>query len=146
MGIYGNQKVLIDDKDRLTIPTKFRKSLPNDLVISFEFEGNLVIRGKKDFEIWANILISKGNLNKNARKLQRYILGNSIEVKIDPKGRILIPKSLIEVTNFEDSVYIVGIGNKIEIISSLKWQEIIDNKEDENNLSIEQAAELLENI
>lgn len=126
----------------MTIPTKFRNDIGSDVVISFEFENTLVIRSKFEFDKWSELLISKGTLNKNARKLQRFILGNSSEITVDSKGRILIPKSLSESANLESVVQVVGVGNKIEIVSNSSWIKMIEDNDE--NISIEDAAEALE--
>ncbi len=142
--MLGNQKVSIDEKGRLTIPTKFRKEIGNFVVVSFEFEDMLVIRKKEEWEKWSNLLIEKGNFKKAARILQRKILGNSAEISIDSKGRILLPKTLIEISNLSNNVQIVGVGNKLEIVSESSWEKMMNDKE--NNMSIEEAAEALEDL
>ncbi len=142
--MIGNHKVSIDEKGRMTIPTKFRDELGKEVVVSFEFEGLLVIRSKNEWKKWEELILSKGTLNKNARILQRKILGNSGEAIIDSKGRILLPKTLVEVSNLESNVQVVGVGNKLEIVSETTWKEMLE--EEESNLSIEDAAMALEEL
>ncbi len=140
--MLGNNKVSIDEKGRLTIPTKFRKEIGSVVVVSFEFENMLVIRKKEEWEKWSNLLIKKGNLKKAARIIQRKIFGNSAEISVDSKGRILLPKTLTEIAKLGNSVQVIGVGNKIEIVSENSWDEMMDDKD--NEMSIEEAAEVLE--
>ncbi len=142
--MIGNYKVSIDEKGRMTIPTKFRHEIGNEVVVSFEFEGLLVIRKKEEWDEWQEFILSKGTLNKAARTLQRKILGNSSEATIDSKGRILLPKTLIESAELESNVQVVGVGKKLEIVSETAWKQMLE--EEEGNLSIEDAAEALEGL
>ena len=69
--MIGNSKVTIDTKGRMIIPTKFRNDLEKDVVISFEFEGLLVIRKKSEWQKWEDFILSLSLLNKSARNVKR---------------------------------------------------------------------------
>lgn len=122
--MIGNYLNKLDDKGRLTMPSKFRNELGESIVISYGFDNTLEIRTIKAFEEWSNSLIAKGNLSSTARQLQRMILGNSFEVTLDKAGRALLPKVLIQVANLKKEVALVGIGNKIEVHDADQWNSM----------------------
>lgn len=140
--MIGNYTNKLDDKGRLTIPTKFRDKLKSSIVISYGFDNTLEIRTVNSFDEWSNSLIAKGNLSKNARELQRLILGNSFEVDLDKNGRILLPKQLMELSKIKKEVSLIGVGNKIEIHPSKQWTELTSNVE-KMTKSLEELAEEL---
>lgn len=141
--MIGNYKNKIDDKGRMTIPSKFRNELGEAVVISFGFDNTLEIRTKLAFDDWMNSLKIKGNLNANARKLQRIILGNSFDLSIDKAGRINLPASLIELAKIDKEVAIVGIGDKIEVHSAEQW-DALTNPDDDLSATMEELAAALE--
>lgn len=134
INMIGNYTNKLDDKGRMTIPAKFRNELGEFVVVSYGFDNSLEIRKKEIFDIWSNSLIENGNLNKEARELQRLILGLSFDVVIDKSGRILLPKSLLDVAKIEKEISIVGIGNKLEIHSTTQWNNFAKN-DNANSLS-----------
>ena len=124
MKFIGNYSNNIDEKGRIIIPAKFRNELGGTVVISFEFEKALVVRHDNDFKKWTKSLTEMGTLNPSARKLQRAILGNSVEINIDSKGRALIPKNLLERASIKSGTQIVGVGDRVEIFSDKAWEEM----------------------
>ncbi len=140
--MIGNYKNKLDEKGRLTIPSKFRNELGEFIVVSLGFDNTLEIRTKKSFEEWSNSLIAKGNLSKNARQLQRIMLGNSFELSLDKLGRINVPNQLLELAKINKEVVLVGVGEKIEIHSSTQWENNTKSVDD-IAMSMEELAESL---
>ncbi len=142
MNMIGNYTNKLDEKGRMTIPAKLRNELGEAIVISYGFDNTLEVRTKKSFDEWSNSLVAEGNLKKDARMLQRLILGNSFELSPDKAGRVLLPKALTEMTNITKEVVLVGIGDKIEIHAKEQWDSY---SSDSDNLadSMEALAEAL---
>lgn len=142
--MIGNYSNKIDSKGRITIPSKFRNELGEVIVASYGFENSIELRTLSEFKKWSDLLIDKGNFVKSARELQRIILGQSFDIKVDKAGRILMPKALLKLAQIENEVVIVGIGDKLEIHSSNNWEKHISDNQ-QNDKSIEQLAEELYN-
>ncbi len=140
--MIGNYKNKLDEKGRITIPSKFRDELGAEIVISYGFDNTLELRTAKAFKEWIDTLSAKGNLNKNARQLSRLILGNSFDLTVDKSGRINVPNDLLEKANILKEVSLVGIGDKIEIHASEQWDSI-NNDADNLAASMEELAEAL---
>ncbi len=138
----GNFKTKLDDKGRMTIASKFREELGQDIVISLGFNRALEIRTVEEYSVWLNSLIEKGNLNSAARELRMIVAANSFDLTIDKSGRINVPNDLIEKAGIEKEVYLVGVGDKIEIHSAEGWAKY---NSDGGSLSnkMEELAELL---
>ncbi len=140
--MIGNYKNKLDDKGRLTIPSKFRNELGDVIVVSYGFDNTLEIRTKKAFEDWSNSLIAQGNLKSKARQLQRIVLGNSFEITLDKAGRANVSNDLLKLANIEKEVTLVGIGDKIEVHSTSQWESTM-NESNDLATSMEELAEAL---
>lgn len=140
--MIGNYRNKLDDKSRLTLPAKLRNELGADIVISAAFDNTLEIRTAKDFKDWMDTLTSKGNLSSNARQLQRLILGNSFEIKVDKAGRVLVPKELLTLAGVKKDVVLVAIGDKVEVHDAKQWDNLMSDSKALTK-SLEQLADEL---
>ena len=116
--MIGNFRYNVDSKGRITVPAKLRIELGPVVFVTKDLDGALSIRTQKQFDEMQNELLKRGSLSRDARILQRAILGNSFEIELDKQGRILLPKTLVEQTNIKTEVVISAAGNRIEIFSA----------------------------
>lgn len=61
---------------------------------------------------------------------------------MDKLGRILIPAHLREFAGLDNSAVIVGQGNRIEIWSEKRWNELVERFTQEEEAFAEQFKEL----
>ena len=59
-------------------------------------------------------------------------------MELDPQGRILIPPKLREHAGLKKDVVLVGVGSRIEIWDSEKWEE------EYSRIDMEQITEAME--
>ena len=119
-----------DGKGRVSLPARFRKMLPDELVLLLSpDEGfpSLYIYSEEAYEKWAEALIqSMGGLPENlgsSQHIRREIFGRVRRVSIDSAGRILIPAELRQAASLGKTVKIIGVSDRIEI-----WNEEIHKK------------------
>jgi MraZ protein len=77
-------------------------------------------------------------MNKQARRLQRLMVGYATEMELDGNGRILISKELREFANLDRQAILLGQGKKFELWNDKSWSDKRDswlNMEDEIGLS-----------
>ena len=140
----GATKVTLDAKGRFAIPTRYRER------IAARCEGQLVATVDKDyclliypFPDWEEIerkLVRLPSLNKQARRLQRLMVGYATEIEIDGHGRILLPRELREFADLGRQAILLGQGNKFELWDEESWNEKRDAwlaAEDEADLPAE---------
>ena len=137
----GATKVTLDAKGRLAIPTRYRER------ISASCDGQLVATVDKDyclliypFPDWEEIemkLVALPSLNKQARRLQRLMVGYATEIDIDGHGRILLPRELREFAGLGRQAILLGQGNKFEL-----WDEDSWNNKRDAWLSDDEEADL----
>ena len=138
----GVTKVTLDAKGRLAIPTRYREKLTSrcdgQIVVTVDRDYCLLIYPYPDWEEIERKLIRLPSLNKQARRLQRLMVGYATELELDGNGRILISKELREFAGIERHAILIGQGKKFELWDDQVWSEKRDswlNMDDENDLS-----------
>jgi MraZ protein len=119
----GEYRHSIDNKDRLTIPARYRDLLEEGAFILRGLDNNLMVLTSKAFEVISKRIFQMSMTDPLARKLRRLIIGSASRVEIDKAGRILIPEFLCQKAgiNCEHDAVLVGQGNYFEIWSSDEW-------------------------
>ena len=126
-GEYNNS---LDQKNRLSIPAKFRKALDpiNDrtFVITRGFDKCLILYpaiGWNDVEIELSQLNSIKGRN---RDFVRSIVRHATYVQFDSQGRIAVPEKLLNFSGIDKDVGVIGMIDKIEV-----WKQSSLNDKDE---------------
>ena len=120
--IIGEYIYSIDEKKRLAIPAKFRKSLGEKAVITRGLDNCLVVYPLKEWEKIAQKLENLPN-QLDARSYARIMLAGACDVELDKLGRILIPDNLKDYASLKKNVSILGLSNRMEIWDEARWQE-----------------------
>lgn len=125
----GEFNCKLDEKGRLSIPSKLRAQFPeaagNMLVVNRGFEQCLVLYTKEDWLTeTAKLTAVDDFMSPEIRRFKRIFTNGANLVQIDTAQRILIPKKLLEYATLQDEVVLVANGNKIEI-----WDQALYNSE-----------------
>ena len=129
----------IDDKGRLTLPAKFREELGDSFIITRGLESCLFVYTMDE---WKKITEKLNNLpftRKDARSFMRFFLSGATAAEFDKQGRINITSPLVTYADLKKECVIIGVGDRLEIWSSEKW----DNFYDTNKDSLSDIAETL---
>jgi len=119
----GQYEHTIDEKGRLTIPSKFRDLLQDGAYITQGFEQNLMVLTTATFDrVYARVN-RLSMTDPVARQLKRLIFSNANRVEVDRVGRILIPQFLRSSAHLDGAAIMVGVGEYFEIWSPDRWQE-----------------------
>lgn len=124
--LRGVNNLNLDAKGRMAIPTKYRDSLARrcegQMVLTVDSrERCLLLYPLPDWEEIERKLVKLPSLNKQARRLQRLLIGHATECEMDGSGRILLSQPLREFSNIEKATVLIGQGNKFEIWSEENW-------------------------
>ena len=122
----------IDEKGRVTIPTKLRLDLGHDFIITRGLDGCIFIYPKEE---WSNIIQKYKELpnTKDTRTFMRTFLSCATETNLDKQGRINITGPLMEWASLNKDVVIIGVNERLEIWSKESWENYISVNKD--NLS-----------
>jgi MraZ protein len=138
--LLGEYEHSIDDKNRLTLPAKFRVAFAGGLVVTRGLEGCLNAYPRADWEqLVESWLADLGPFSKEARRVQRFFFAGATEAELDKQGRVMIPAALIQHGGLGRNVVIAGMRDHLEIWDSATWRK--EMKEVEG--SAEDVAERL---
>ncbi len=110
------------------IPTRYREHLRENgggqLIVTRDLNDPcLLIYPRPEWEVIERKLVRLPALNRQARKLQRVLLGHATDVELDGAGRILLQPKLREAAKLDKHVMLVGQGNKFELWDEQCWNE-----------------------
>ncbi|MCH8959001.1 MAG: division/cell wall cluster transcriptional repressor MraZ [Proteobacteria bacterium] len=125
----GANKVTVDSKGRLAIPTRYRERIgqrsDGQLVITVDRQC-LLIYPLPDWEEIERKLIRLPSLHPQARRLQQFMVGYASDVTLDSHGRVLLAKELREFAAIDRQALLIGQGNKFELWDEARWSQRID--------------------
>ena len=113
----------IDDKNRLSLPAKFRTEMGKKVVVTPGLDGCLFVFTLKQWEKISQRLGESSMLQADTRSFNRYMLGGATEAEVDSIGRVLIPDFLRERAELKEKVAVVGVQSRVELWNEKKWQE-----------------------
>lgn len=118
----GQFRHTIDEKGRLTIPSRFRDLLLVDGAYVMQgFDQNLMVLTPSTFDRISQRLNGMSITDPTARLLRRLIFSTADRVEVDKSGRILLLQFLRESVTLESEAVIVGVGDYFEIWSPVQW-------------------------
>ena len=106
----------VDEKNRISIPAKFRVQLGDKFVITKGPDGCLWLLPDQQW----NAVLAK---SAKSVAIQRFFLASAEQCSLEPKGRCLLPDVLRKHADLRggDEVVVVGLANRIEIWSVRRW-------------------------
>lgn len=139
--VIGQYKSKLTDKDRVSVPVKFRHELGEELILARWYENCLVLVSKGNWEKLLRRLTGGSQIVISpVRDIDRFILGSAFEAKLDSQGRFIIPEFLINYAEISHEVVFVGLGDRVEVWSSKKWEDLEQSVKEKAEKAIEKVA------
>src|SRR5262249_59257538 len=93
--LLGEHEHTIDDKNRLTLPARFREELGAGVVVTRGLDECLNVFAREEWErLVGRQLDALDPFSREAREMERYYYSGAVEVEIDRQGRGMIPAAL----------------------------------------------------
>ncbi|OGN07426.1 MAG: cell division/cell wall cluster transcriptional repressor MraZ [Candidatus Yanofskybacteria bacterium RIFCSPHIGHO2_02_FULL_38_22b] len=140
--LIGEYKHNLDPKKRLSIPSKFRKELGEDAVLTRGLDNCLFVFPSQSWKPFAEMLAGLSMAKKDTRSFSRLFLSGAVEVEFDSLGRILIPDVLKEYAHLNKSVVVAGLFNRLEIWDETRWNKYKGDLEKNSDSIAEKLGEL----
>jgi len=139
----GQYDFVIDSKNRINIPSIFRKQLhksdKNRFVITRGIDRCIWVYPLGEWEKIEKELSQLSSLSRTNRTFLRNHLRHAKIVSSDDQGRLILTKSLIEHANILKDITIIGVLNKIEIWDNATL-EISDSEQSIDEESYEELS------
>ena len=124
--LIGEYIHTIDEKNRVSLPAKFRKEMGRKIILTPGLDNCLFGFTLKEWSKVSKRLSDSDSdlsfLKKDKRNFNRYMFGRAIDVEVDSIGRILIPDFLKEIIKPTNKVAVIGVGDRVEIWNEKTWQ------------------------
>lgn len=118
----GEYNHALDDKGRVSMPSKFREDLGVVFYITKGMDNCLFVYDKEEWEK-AEAKINELRLTrKDARAFSRLFFAGASQQSLDKQGRVVIPQNLREYAGLNREVVIIGVSNRVEIWDRSKWE------------------------
>lgn len=111
----------------MAFPSRYRDKLDaycdGQLVVTVDRDHCLLVYPLPDWEVIEQKLVRLPSLNRQARRLQRLLIGHATECQLDGNGRILLPPPLREFAGLDKKTVLIGQGNKFELWDEQTWAQ-----------------------
>jgi MraZ protein len=120
--LLGEHDHSLDDKNRLTLPARFRASLGDGVVVTRGMDGCLYAYAADDWQRLAERIRGLDPLSREGRMMQRHFFAGAVSADLDRQGRMVLPASLLEAAGIEREVTVAGVYDHLEIWDRAKWR------------------------
>ncbi len=119
-GFTGTYRYSVDAKNRISIPAKLRKEIPEEADNKFVILSDTDDRCIKlyPFNVFKNItqaINSSNPFHPLNVYIRRRLLSNIYDGEMDNQYRIKLPPELLKKTNINGECLVIGVGDYIEI-------------------------------
>ncbi len=125
--LIGEYIHTIDEKNRISLPAKFRKEMGKKVIITPGLDNCLFVftiaEWKKVSERLAGSGADLSFLKADQRTFSRNMFGQAMDVDVDSIGRILIPDYLKERVKLSGSAALIGVQDRVEVWNDKVWKE-----------------------
>jgi MraZ protein len=122
--LLGEYEHTIDEKNRLTLPAKFRQAFADGVVLTRGMDGCLYAYPRREWEMSVEArLRGLDPLSREGRLMQRFFFAGAAEAEPDRQGRIMVPTALGQHAGLGRDVVVAGMHDHVEIWDRGAWRE-----------------------
>ncbi len=118
----GEYTHTVDEKNRFSLPAKFRKELGKKLVVTRGKDHCLQLFPHKTWISISEEVKKLGHVESDPR-FTRFTFSGASEIEIDSIGRILIPEFLRGFAELKNPIVITGVHDRVEIWNEKRWAD-----------------------
>jgi transcriptional regulator MraZ len=139
--LLGEHEHTLDEKNRLTLPSKLRGAFEEGVVVTRGLDGCLYAYPHEGWQQLAERIQALDPLAEASRRMRRHFFSGAAYGELDKQGRMVIPGSLLERAGIAREVTVAGVYDHLEIWDRAAWQKQLHEVEG----SAEDVAERLAN-
>ena len=139
---FGEYEHTIDDKNRVTLPARFRDALAAGIVLTRGLDECLDIYSRADWDTnVATRLADLDPFSREARELKRFFFAAATDAELDKQGRVLVPPALVRRARLGREVVVAGVHDHLEIWDRAAWTDHVTKVEGSADDVAERLAE-----
>ena len=130
-GMYmGEYRHHLDAKGRLILPSKFRDTYGDHVIVARGIDGCLDVYSTEAWEEHYQKIASMPQNRRDYRAFVRLMTSQASDCEIDKQGRINIPDRFLKEAHIQKECVILGVGNHVEVWAKDLWEHYYgDNKD-----------------
>jgi MraZ protein len=121
--LIGEYTHSIDDKNRLSLPAKFRTELGKKIVVTQGLDNCLWVFKHVEWQKIEEKLNQSSIGQADNRSFNRLMFSSAVEAEVDSIGRILVPEFLRDRANLKNKVVVIGVSSRVEIWNEKTWTD-----------------------
>lgn len=121
--LIGEYTHTIDDKNRLSLPAKFRQEMGKKVVLTYGLDKCLFVYTPKEWAKISERLSGSSWMQADTRSFNRFMFGGATEAEVDTLGRILVPDFLRGYADLKTKLVLIGVKDRVEIWNEKSWTE-----------------------
>lgn len=133
----------LDAKGRLAIPSRFRASLENGVVLTRGIDRCVTAYPMQEWEELASRIAKLPMTDRNARQFRRMMFAEAANLELDRQGRVVLPAELRAFAEIDREVVVIGVHTSFEIWRPERWDEMQATVDDESESIASHLADLL---
>jgi MraZ protein len=139
--LLGEYEHTLDDKNRLTLPAKFRQAFEGGVVVSRGLDGCLVVFTRDNWNSFVAAQLAGLNpFSREARQMNRFMFAGAAETELDKQGRVMLPGALLAHAGLSREVVVAGVRDHVEIWDRDAWRKHLEEVEGSVELVAERLA------
>lgn len=145
----GEFRCIADRTGLFVLPPAFRLAFPPDgdepdrrIIFLKSLEGSLWLYRAQEWE--EKLVVMRNQLDdQQSRLFMHYMVAQSIPAEVDKKARLAIPKELREYADISSELVLIGLYDRLELWSPIRWDAYLLRHEDQHELLLEKIVSLL---
>ena len=144
--LLGEYEHTIDDKNRLTLPARFRQSFEQGVVVTRGIEPCLAVYTKEGWgDFVSSHLSGLDRFSREARDMRRYLFSATAAAGLGASRamtlrRVTLPAGLIAKADLGREVIVAGAGDYLEVWDRDAWRVQLEDVERRAEVVAERLA------
>ena len=138
---YGAHEHTVDDKNRVTLPRKFRDAFGDAIVLAKGIDRNIDVYPRGSWDASMLRIAELDSLTREAREMKRHFFAGASTAEVDKQGRVVIPSDLAAHAGIGKDVVVAGVHDHVEIWDRTQWAEHVSTIEGSVGDVAERAAD-----
>jgi len=140
--LLGSYNHTLDDKNRLTLPVKFKSELGKKIIVTRGLDGPLFVYSQKEWNVIMQKFAELSMADATSRGFSRYFLSNAVETTLDKAGRVVISESQKEFAKLTKDVTLIGVQSRVELWDAKVWKSYSTKMEKDGDLMASKLGEI----
>ena len=140
LALLGEYEHTLDEKGRLTLPSRLRSYFEGGIVITKGIDRCLFAFPPEEWAAFKANIKANADLSARGRQLSRMFFSMAFEATLDRQGRVLIPTKLAQYAGLQRDVTITGVDDRLEIWATEEWDRYVTDADESFAEIVEEFA------